>query len=214
MRLFAAFLILACSLVAAAQTTDTATLQGTVTDQTNAAVPHADVTVENSLTGLRRQATTDANGSFVLAGLPIAGEYQVTVSSAGFASAHVDHVMLAAGSAAHVAVSLNVAAASASVSVAGAANDVRIDQPQLGIRLSEQQIEETPLLSRRITYLPLLNAANRPAINQGDVFMNEDLFTTNGAGRRQTWFEVDGSTGNDSWGRQTHLHQYPADGRR
>lgn len=209
MRLFAAFLILACSLVAAAQTTDTATLQGTVTDQTNAAVPHADVAVENSLTGLHREATTDANGSFVLAGLPIAGEYKVTVSSAGFASAHVDHVMLAAGSAAHVAVSLNVAAASASVSVTGAANDVRIDQPQLGIRLSEQQIEETPLYSRRITYLPLLSAANRPAINQGDVFMNEDLFTTNGAGRRQTWFEIDGSTGNDSWGRQTLFTNIP-----
>jgi hypothetical protein len=61
-------------------------------------------------------------------------------------------------------------------------------------------MEETPLPNRRITYL--LNAANRPAINQGDVFMNEDLFTTNGAGRRQAWFEVDGATGNDSWGRQ------------
>jgi hypothetical protein len=50
-------------------------------------------------------------------------------------------------------------------------------------------MQETPLLNRRITYLPLLNAANRPALNQGDVFMNQDLFTTNGSGRRQTWFE-------------------------
>ena len=74
-------------------------------------------------------------------------------------------------------------------------------------------MEETPLLERRITYLPLLNAANRPAINQGDVFMNEDLFTTNGAGRRQTWFEVDGATGNDSWGRQTIFTNMPLDGR-
>ena len=70
-------------------------------------------------------------------------------------------------------------------------------------------MEEMPLLNRRITYLPLLNAANRPAINQGDVFMNEDLFTTNGAGRRQAWFEVDGGTGNDSWGRQTIFSNIP-----
>jgi hypothetical protein len=62
---------------------------------------------------------------------------------------------------------------------------VRTDQPQLGTRLNATQMEDTPLASRRITYLPLLNAANRPAINQGDVFMNENLFTTNGAGRRQ-----------------------------
>src|SRR5262249_51431299 len=53
------------------------------------------------------------------------------------------------------------------------------------------------------------NAANRPAINQGDVFMNEDLFTTNGTGRRQTSFVVDGANGNDSWGRQTIFSNIP-----
>ena len=39
--------------------------------------------------------------------------------------------------------------------------------------------------------------------------MNENLFTTNGSGRRQTSFEVDGSTGNDSWGRQTLFTNLP-----
>jgi hypothetical protein len=39
--------------------------------------------------------------------------------------------------------------------------------------------------------------------------MNQDLFTTNGAGRRQTWFEVDGVTGSDSWGRQTIFTNVP-----
>jgi hypothetical protein len=197
------------SLSAAAQTTDTAILQGTVVDPTHAAVAQAEVTVQNALTGQRRSVTTDSQGAFTLAGLPIAGEYQVTVASTGFAPAHVDHVALAAGSAARISVVLNVAAANAEIRVVGSATDARIDQPQLGIRLDQTQIEETPLPGRRITYLPLLNAANRPAINQGDVFMNEDLFTTNGAGRRQPWFEVDGSTGNDSWGRQTIFTNIP-----
>ena len=68
-----------------------------------------------------------------------------------------------------------------------------------------------PLLNRRITWLPLLNAANRPAINQGDIFMNQDLFTANGTGRRQTWFEVDGASANDAWGRQTIFTNLPLD---
>ena len=42
--------------------------------------------------------------------------------------------------------------------------------------------------------------------------MNEDMFTTNGAGRRQTWFEIDGSNGNDSWGRQTLFSNMPLGG--
>jgi len=87
--------------------------------------------------------------------------------------------------------------------VTGAAGDVRTDEPQLGDYLSATHAEETPLLNERITYLPLLDAANRPAINQGDIFMNENLFTTNGTGRRQTWFEVNGTNAVDAWGRQT-----------
>jgi hypothetical protein len=55
----------------------------------------------------------------------------------------------------------------------------------------------------------LLDAANRPALNQGDAFMDQDLFNTNGSGRRQTWFELDGSSGNDSWGRQTIFTNVP-----
>ncbi len=58
--------------------------------------------------------------------------------------------------------------------------------------------------------LPLLSAANRPAINQGDIFMNQELFTSNGAGRRQTWFELGGSNGNDIWVRQTIFTNIPA----
>jgi hypothetical protein len=76
----------------------------------------------------------------------------------------------------------------------------------LGDTLNATEMQETPLLNRRITYLPLLNSANRPAINQGDEFMNQDLFTTNGSGRRQTWFEIDGGNGlTPGAGRQQEL---------
>jgi len=78
-----------------------------------------------------------------------------------------------------------------------------MNEAQVGTQLDTTQIQKTPLPNRRITFLPLLNAANRPAINQGDVFMNQDLFTTSGTGRRQAWFEVDGANASDSWGRQT-----------
>ena len=120
---------------------------------------------------------------------------------------------LAGGANADLHVQLNVAGGQTQVTVTGVADEIRTDAPQLGQRLDAEQMESTPLLDRKITYLPLLNAANRPAINQGDVFMNENLFTTNGAGRRQTWFEVDGGTDNDSWGRQTLFSNIPAGGR-
>jgi len=39
--------------------------------------------------------------------------------------------------------------------------------------------------------------------------MNEVLITTNGAGRRQAWFEVDGANSIDMWGRQTIFTNIP-----
>src|ERR1035437_2753214 len=71
---------------------------------------------------------------------------------------------------------LSVSGGQTQITVTGTVGEVRTDAPQIGTRLGAQQMEETPLLSRRISNLPMLNAANRPAISQGDVFMNQTLF--------------------------------------
>ena len=192
-----------------AQTPDTATVQGTVIDATQAAVPGTQVVLTNELTGLVRQTQSDGSGRFSLGGLPVAGQYSVSATKDGFAAATASHISVAGGSSAIIRLNLRVAGETSTINVKGAANDLRVDQPQLGIHLTEQQMQQTPLPGRRITYLPLLDAANRPAINQGDIFMNQNLITTNGAGRRQTWFEVDGANADDLWGRQTIFTNIP-----
>ena len=204
-------ILLTCllALAATAQTPDTATLRGSVIDQTKAAVPMVQVSATNTVTGLKRTAQTDDSGNYSIAGLPV-GTYDVAAGKQGFAEMKPASVTLAGGTTVNVDLQLNAAGGKTQVTVTGAVGEVRTDGPQLGDRLDAGQMEETPLLNRRITYLPLLNAANRQAINQGDVFMNEDMFTTNGAGRRQTWFEIDGANGNDSWGTADPVQQSAA----
>ncbi len=207
-RLIASAMLLSFFAGVSAQTPDTATIRGTIEDPTHAILAGAEVHAVNTLTGLDRVVTANARGSFVIAGLPIAGDYDITATKTGFAPSRT-HLTLAGGSTATLVLQLSVAGASTQVTVVGDAGELRTDQPQLGVRLDAATIDETPLPNHRITFLPLLSAANRPAINQGDIFMDQNLFTTNGAGRRQTWFEVDGSTGNDSWGRQTIFTNVP-----
>jgi hypothetical protein len=197
------------ALLVAGQTPDTATIHGRVVDQSRAPAAGVAIKVTNSLTAIDRTTQSDEAGNFSLSGLTIAGSYIITATKSGFADAHGDHITLQGGTTADIALQLDVEGSRAQVTVTGVPGEIRTDSPQLGDRLDARQMGETPLPNSRITYLPLLNAANRPAINQGDVFMNEDLFTTNGAGRRQTWFEVDGATGNDSWGRQTIFSNLP-----
>ncbi len=202
-------LLLYCASIAVAQTPDTARIDGQVIDQTHAGIPDVQVSIINRVGDLHRISKTNASGSFSEAGLPITGTYQVRADKPGFAPAQINSITLTGGTSAHVTIQLTVAGGKTEVTVTGVAGDVRADSPQIGDRLDTGKIEETPLLNRRITFLPLLNAANRPAINQGDVFMNQNLFTTNGSGRRQAWFEIDGGTGNDSWGRQTIFTNIP-----
>ena len=203
--------VLLLGIVCAAQTPDTATMNGQVLDQTRAAVPGVLVTVTNTQTGLQRSAITGNSGSFSIGGLPVAGDYTFTATKQGFADVTRKEIRLVGGRSAKLDITLTAAGATSQITVTGAAGEVRADQPQLGTYLSSSQIQETPLPNRRITYLPLLNSANRPAINQGDVFMNEDLFNTNGTGRRQTLFIIDGSSGSDAWGRQTIFTNVPED---
>ena len=203
-----AVLLMLTALCLFAQTPDATVIQGLVTDQSHAPMSGVDVVITDTVTGTRHTAKTDLGGEFTFAGLPAGAAYGVKASKAGFADSSIT-INPGGGETARLSLQLNVAGETSQVTVTGVAGEVRTDAPQLGDRIFGRQLEETPLPDRKITYLPLLNSAVKPAINQGDVFTNQELFTTNGAGRRETWFEVDGSTGNDSWGRQTIFSDIP-----
>jgi hypothetical protein len=94
------------------------------------------------------------------------------------------------------------------VTVYGTSEGVRAD-PQLGQRLDDQTINQTPLLGRKVTSLPLLNASFRQAKGTGDLFVNATYFATGAGGRRQPAVTMDGATNDDPWGRQTMMATVP-----
>ncbi|HEY9230686.1 MAG TPA: carboxypeptidase-like regulatory domain-containing protein, partial [Blastocatellia bacterium] len=91
-----------------AQTLDTATVRGQVTDPQGAAINDAAVTLANPLTGLKREARTDSNGYYSFAGLPLTGRYTLTVSSQGFKTVEREDLGLRADEAATINVALDV----------------------------------------------------------------------------------------------------------
>ncbi len=202
------FLLLSFSSICAfAQSPDSAALRGHVTGPGGESLSGTHVVVEDAQHRVLRDVAVGADGNFVVEGL--APEAVTVRAKTPELEAGTGLVTLTAGAMAIVQLQLHVPTVHAEVEVTGVEGEVRTDEPQLGIRLSGDQVREMPLLNRRITFLPLLNAANHPAINQGDVFMNQELITANGTGRRQTWFEVDGANANDMWGRQTIFTNVP-----
>jgi outer membrane receptor protein involved in Fe transport len=190
------------------QSPNTADLVVVVLDQSGGVVPGAHVSIVNSDVSVSRDATTSDDGSVTIAALPIVGTYAVTVTKEGFQLETLRPVILRAGETASVRVKLTVSGGTSEVTVYGTAQGVRAD-PELGTRLDAAQIEQTPLLGRKISYLPLLNAAFRNAKGTGDLFMNSVYVVTGAGGRREADYVVDGATGDEPWGRQTMFTAIP-----
>ncbi|MDE3156398.1 MAG: TonB-dependent receptor [Acidobacteriota bacterium] len=196
---------------AGAQALDTATIRGRVVDQTGAGLPAAGIVVTNTATGLTRTAVTDNGGYYSVAGLPLTGEYRLEFSKSGFTGRTSDHIGLRAGEAAVVDVTMLASGGSTTVTVYGTTSGIRSDSSQIGMRLDSREIRDTPILGRKLTNLPLLDSAVRPAKTTGDLFLGNSLFVVDGAGRRQTTYTIDGASADDSWGRQTVFTNVPLD---
>ena len=191
-----------------AQSPNTAAMVVVVTDQNGAAVPGAKISVVNNATGDAREAVSGGEGSATFAALPLTGTYTAGVSKEGFGNEELKEITLRSGETATVKVKLSVGAQSAEVTVYGTTEGVRTD-PQIGLRLDSPQIDETPILGRKTTTLPLLNSAFRQAKGTGDLFVNQTYFVTGVGGRRQTTVTVDGANNDEGWGRQTMIATIP-----
>ncbi len=118
-----------------AQTSDTITIRGNIVDSAHAPIPVVNVTVTNQLTKNRRSTLTDDSGNFAFTALPAGSPFIVEAAKQGFATARSKAVDAAAGSAADLALELNIAGKISEISVVGMAGEVHTDAPQLEIAL-------------------------------------------------------------------------------
>ena len=206
--LFSFAVIAFTSLPVSAQSPNTASIIVTVVDQNDAVVPGATISVFNTATSASRNAVSGSDGSATLTALPLTGKYKLSVTKPGFGSAQRDDISLRASENATLKVTLPVGAGNAQVTVFGTTEGVRADA-QIGRRLDSPQIDETPILGRKLTSVPLLNSAFRQGKGTGDLFVNQTYFITGVGSRRATTFTVDGASNDEGWGRQTAVTTIP-----
>jgi hypothetical protein len=108
--LLAAIAVLAVGLprTAAAEQQINASINGTVSTVREEVVPNASVVVESRELAVRRTATTDGEGFFVVPNLPV-GVYRVTIEAEGFSAVVQENVKLDVGNTFSMNVRLNVA---------------------------------------------------------------------------------------------------------
>src|SRR5476651_2201686 len=90
------------ALSAAAQTTDTASIEGKVTDESGAVMPGVTVTISSPALQARQVAiATDVTGNYRFTALP-GGTYAITYELSGFQTTTRSDVRIAAGFAAKI----------------------------------------------------------------------------------------------------------------
>jgi hypothetical protein len=151
-RLFTILLLLAAP--AASQVS--ASLSGTVTDQSGGLISAAAVTARNSDTGAARSTVSDSAGRFQFFALPV-GRYEVRGAKPGFSEEVHTGIQLAVGQSAIVDMSLKVGESSQEVTVTGDAAIVSVTTADASRLVSEQQIRDLPLNGRSYDELLTLN---------------------------------------------------------
>lgn len=208
-RFFATLLpVVLFAVSAAAQSANTATVIVTVVDQNDAVVPGAGISVTNAATGVARDSVSGSEGSAAFAALSLTGSYKVRVTKSGFSSNEVGGLTLRSGETATVKVKLTVSGGKAEVTVFGTTEGVRADA-QIGRSFDSARIDETPILGRKLTSIPLLNSAFRQGKGTGDLFVNQTYFITGVGSRRAATFTLDGASNDEGWGRQTQVATIP-----
>ncbi|HEY6253395.1 MAG TPA: TonB-dependent receptor, partial [Candidatus Angelobacter sp.] len=141
----ALFLLLAFSLPVSAQYG--AGIQGTVTDQTGAAVKGAGVTATNQATGVSSSTTSNDTGFYAVQFLP-PGKYTVDVDAASFKKSSVHDVAVEAETPRGLNIVLKPGPAQESVTVTAETAPIQTENGSVSGNIEAQQVEQLPSFGR------------------------------------------------------------------
>jgi hypothetical protein len=150
----AAWLVIGPSPAAAQQSIAYASVSGRVTDPSDAIVIGAQVTARHMETNVVAEAVTDSQGRFRFPYLRV-GPYEVTIHHEGFREA-TRTIMLSAGSAFELPVTLALASIDSSVTVSSESTVLEAARSQTVGTVSEPELRSVPMNGRNFLELALL----------------------------------------------------------
>ncbi len=171
-------------------------IAGTITDPTGAAIASAQITVTQIGTGLAREATTDAEGYYVVPSVRPA-EYTVVSKARGFSDAR-QNVTLLADQTLTVNLQLKVGSGNEIIEVQGNAPQVDTMTSTMRQVVEQARITELPLNGRNAAQLTLLSSGSVSSPNGGadqgftKTFPGAVTISANGARQNMVSYQLDG----------------------
>jgi len=171
------------------------TINGTVTDQTQAVVPAAKVTLSNSA-GLKQETQTDDKGTYTFRNLD-AGTYTLTVIAPNFALNTLDNINLTAGLELTLDVTLQPESAKTEVKVeSSGVGQVETETATVSGTITQKEVVKIGLNGRNFTQLIALapGVSNQTGQDEATVgVVGSVKYSVNGGRVEYNTFEVDGN---------------------
>lgn len=176
-----------------------ATILGTVTDASGAAVADTSVTIKNTGTGDVQTKTTDAQGRYTAPDLPV-GTFDVTATKSGFQTVVRSGVTLTVGAQTVVDFSLAVGQQQQTITVEGEVSQVETTSAAVENLVESTQMRELPLNGRNFSQLLTLAPGIVAALPNGNsLFGTATVYAIAGARPEGQAFLLDNSDIQDWW---------------
>jgi hypothetical protein len=141
-----------------------ATVVGTVTDPSGAAVANATITITHIETGQAYHLTSNTDGQYVAPDLPI-GHYNIKVEASGFKVAEQKGVVLQVGDRIRLDYQMSLGGASETITVEANAVHVQTDSGEVSNVITDQQVAQLAVNGRSIYQLAQLTPGASSTIN-------------------------------------------------
>lgn len=133
----------------------TSTIQGRITDASNAVVANAAVRVTNTATGVSRTVESAGDGYYRAPDL-LPGVYEIRVEQAGFKTFLRKDIDLRSQAALNIDIGLEVGTASQTVEVSADVPLVETTQARISEVVNSEQIQSLPMIGRGLTWLTMM----------------------------------------------------------
>ena len=150
-------IVVATLLCSSASAQTTASLRGTITDQSGAAVMGATLTLTNTGTGISRTESSNNLGAYLFDQVQV-GKYKVTVEKSGFSTFIREGITLELNQFGRLDVALQIGQQTQTVEVTGNVAQVDTTGAVLGKVEDQRMIVDLPLVDRDTLQLGLLQA--------------------------------------------------------
>ena len=177
-------------------------INGTVTDPSEASVSEATIIAADTATGIVYKSAPSSTGEFVFPDLP-PGSYKVTVTASGFDTVQIDNVTVAAGAIYTLPVALKVAQSATVIEVSGVAATLDTTTATDVTNIPSEQIKNIPLMGRDFTEL----IAIAPGFGGYNVGGGGGASSINGTRPNQINWQIEGADNNDPWWNVSSVNQ-------